>query len=167
MSQARQYAVVAVAKEQIGKTDWSVWSTREGNNKMIGLIGQPKCNIFVAEMLGRGNFHVPLVAAHQGISYYLAAWGETAEKVRNGLRPSTCSEWYSGTVPATTCIGSGLAAFPKCWPGDIITDGEHIGIISGVRKVISASAVEGRVVENDWGWRQEQASKIKIYRYHP
>jgi hypothetical protein len=40
-------------------------------------------------------------------------------------------------------IGKGIPALQKSWPGDIISDGNHCGIVSGVRKVISAKGKVG------------------------
>lgn len=44
-----------------------------------------------------------------------------------------------------------------------------MGIISGPQKTISASSVlkELKAVENDWGWRENQKNKVKIFRYMP
>ena len=66
-----------------------------------------------------------------------------------------------------TLVGSGSDGLNKCWPGDIITDGGHMGIISAPQKTISASYPERKIVENDWGWRNENLKDVKIYRYHP
>ena len=64
----------------------------------------------------------------------------------------------------------GIAGLDSSWPGDIISDGNHCGIISGVRKVISASGKIGdffQVVENDWGWSKGECTKVVVRRYHP
>lgn len=37
-------------------------------------------------------------------------------------------------------VGKGIEWLEKCWQGDVISDGGHIRIISGVRKTISASS---------------------------
>ena len=45
--------------------------------------------------------------------------------------------------------------------GDIITDGGHVGIISGYNKTISAGCQ--KIIENDFGWRGEK--DVRVYRY--
>lgn len=90
----------------------------------------------------------------------------------NNTRPYVWQQWYNEEVPNMTCIGKGIPALNKCWPGDIVTDGHHIGIISAPQKTISASFSEGKVVENNWGWRATNKDggcrdNVKIFRYHP
>ena len=41
--------------------------------------------------------------------------------------------------------------------GDICTDGEHVGIVSGKSTTISVSTLTNTVVENDWGFRGNTA----------
>lgn len=45
--------------------------------------------------------------------------------------------------------------------GDIITDGNHMGIVAGNNNTISASYTEKKVVKNDWGFRGEN---VRIFR---
>lgn len=47
-------------------------------------------------------------------------------------RPYICSQWYKEEVPnfTCTCIGKGIKVLEKPLPGNIITDGHHMGIIS-------------------------------------
>ncbi len=78
------------------------------------------------------------------------------------MRPPTAGQWHRGEAKIPELFKP-VKSFADCWPGDIITDGSHIGIITGVRKVVSATTTDG-VVENDWGWRREQASKAVIWR---
>lgn len=52
-------------------------------------------------------------------------------------------------------------------PGDIATDGKHMGIVSGSNATISATDGQG-VVENDWGFRMRGSglkSKTRFYKY--
>ena len=65
------------------------------------------------------------------------------------------------------CIGKGVEGLKKSLPEDIITDGTYMGIISGPNKTLSASSLTNIVVENDWGWREEQKDEVKIFRYNP
>ena len=80
-------------------------------------------------------------------------------------RPYVCKQWYNEEVPYFKCIGKGTEALKKAKPGDIITNGSHIGMISGQKKTISASSKVHEVVENDWGWRKDERDEVKIFRY--
>ena len=56
----------------------------------------------------------------------------------------------------------------KPQPGDIAADGQHVGIVSGKGKTISASIITGTVVENDWGFRGKNktpAPNMCFFRY--
>ena len=66
-------------------------------------------------------------------------------------RPYVCKQWYNEEVPYFKCIGKGTEALKKAKPGDIITNGSHIGIISGQKNTIrqSSKAFVNKVVEND------------------
>lgn len=51
----------------------------------------------------------------------------------------------------------------SCWhlcynkqPGDVIAEHGHVGIVTGDGLTTSASAVEDKIVENDWGFRSGQ-----------
>ena len=77
-------------------------------------------------------------------------------------------------------VGKDLNALDNSWPGDIIvlyepkiwgivpfTGSHHMGIISGPQKTISASGLTNKIVENDWGWRTNHWTQVKVFRYHP
>lgn len=52
-------------------------------------------------------------------------------------------------------------------PGDVASDGDHMGIVSGTNTTISATPGQG-VVENDWGFRSCGAgnkSKTRFYTH--
>ena len=82
-------------------------------------------------------------------------------------RPYVCKQWYNEEFPYFKYIGKGTEALKKAKPGDIITNGSHMGIISGQKKTISASSkvFVNKVVENDWGWRKDERDTVKIFRY--
>lgn len=46
-------------------------------------------------------------------------------------------------------------------PGDIITDGTHMGIIGENNQTISASQKENKIVQNNWGFNDEN---VRIFR---
>jgi hypothetical protein len=171
MAQARQTRVVAAAKSHLGKWSWSViWDRASDQGHFLPT--EPKCNLFVAEMLAQGGFEVPLV---NGAGKW-RSWILDAIDAKAG-RPPTAQQWYNHEVPATTMIGSGQVGLEKSWPGDIITDGKHIGIITGPQKTIHVSkdaAPMGsgnvgvrEVTESQWGWLPAQWASMKIFRYHP
>ena len=85
----------------------------------------------------------------------------------NQKRPYVCIQWFNEEVPNFKCLGKGMEALIQAQPGDIITNGGHIGIISAQRKTISASSIENVIVENDWGWREGQRDQVKVFRYMP
>lgn len=49
--------------------------------------------------------------------------------------------------------------------GDVASAGGHVGIVSGDGTTVSASSREGKVVENDWGFRSDQEGKVTFRRY--
>ena len=79
--------------------------------------------------------------------------------------PYNSLQWYKGEVPDIDYIEEGIEGLNKSWPGDIVTDGFHIGIISGPSKTIHVSETKNIVIEDEWGWRKEDLDKVKIFRY--
>lgn len=78
-------------------------------------------------------------------------------------RYPSAAEIYSG------CLGiDGFESVTTPQPGDIASNGHHVGIVSGNETTISASA-SGEVVENDWGFRKDgeegAKSKTRFFRY--
>lgn len=156
---ARQTRVVNAAKKHIGSSSWSVLVRKDSaDGKVCFNPGEPKCNLFVYEMLVEGG--VPQSLPNQSGRLGRLFNDKTA-------RPFTASQWYAGEVPDMQCVGTGISALDKSWPGDIVTNGSHVGIISGPQKTISASAIENVIVENAWGWRPEERDKVRVFRYHP
>lgn len=80
-------------------------------------------------------------------------------------RPYVSKQWKAGEVPGMKLVGNGMDGLDKSQPGDIITDGQHVGIISGPSLTISASSAESKIVENDWGWRYGTRGDMTIFRY--
>jgi hypothetical protein len=90
--------------------------------------GKPKCNKFVSDMYNSARKVIPT-----GF---------------RGTKPPRAKDWFQGRVPD----GFQRTRHPK--PGDIATDGQHMGIVSGSNTTISASSLSGGlIVENDWGFR--------------
>jgi hypothetical protein len=155
-----QQKILDEAKKYIGSDNWSKSVSKTSNNgKTTFDEGEYKCNLFVYDVLD-----------DSGIDIGLPSYKYRFKKFYNGdfsRRPYTCKQWYKEKVPCMKCIGKGVEGLKKSLPGDIITNGRHMGIISGPNKTISASSVTNTVVENDWGWREEQKNEVNIFRYNP
>ena len=155
----RQTKVVNCAKSHIGSGDWGVFCVRKSDDGKVQFnFGEPKCNLFVYEMLIAGG-------VGQELPNKAGFLGGIFNQLKD--RPYTAKQWHNGEVPKMKLVGSGVDGLNKCWPGDIVTDGSHVGIISGPQKTISASAKTNTIVENNWGWRKENYADVKIFRYHP
>jgi len=156
---ARQTKVLECAKSHIGSNAWALYLRKtSADGKCVFNPGEYKCNLFVYEMLVAG-----------GVAQDLPNKAGTMGRILNSVieRPFCASEWHAGKVPQMKLVGCGADGLNKSWPGDIVTDGNHVGIISGPQKTISASAIENKIVENNWGWRKENWPSVKVFRYHP
>lgn len=147
------------ARGFIDSKAWSQWrnkTTFDGKAKFI--FGETKCNEFVYDILQKSGIDLGLPNKPGRKAKYL---------VEQQQRPFTCKQWYNEEVPNFICIGKGVEALEKSLPGDIITDGKHMGIISGPNLTINANSKfwVNKVVENDWGWREDQKNDVKIFRY--
>ena len=155
----RQSKVVKFCKLHIGSNYWSKDVERiSSDGKITFGKGIYKCNLFVYEALISAGIKVPIY-----------------NKGGKNFPPNT-KEWYNNEVEGFEYIGEGLKALDSCWPGDIIVlyttslfglikTNHHIGIITGPGKTCSAGTDE--IIENDYGWRTDQWTKVRIYRYHP
>ena len=126
------------AKEYIGSKNWSKWRKRTSFDGLTTFkIGETKCNLFIYEVLKQCGIDLGLPNDYGK---------EVIVK-----RPYVCKQWYNEEVPYFKCIGKGIEALKKAKPGDIITNGSHIGIISGQKNTIrqSSKAFVNKVVEND------------------
>ena len=100
-----------------------------------------KCNLWVADTLSRVGFLRP--------------------RVHGMGRIPTAAEWED---PETNIPGYPVVDEPQ--PGDVAAEDGHVGIVSeapdaesGERgATVSHSDLQGRVVENDWGFRPERGS---------
>ena len=146
------------AKKFIGSQNWIEGVERISfDNKVKLLDGEPKCSLFVYEMLEMSGIHMDLPNTY----------GRIHKTPDYPQRPYVCKQWYKEEVKNFICIGKGVKALNQCLPGDIITNGKHIGIISGPNQTISAAYIQNKVVENDFGWRKSEKYKVKIFRYQP
>ena len=158
--------VVEDALSNVGSLKWSKFAKRTSfDGKVVFIYTEFKCNLFVYEMLQKNGVKQDLPnKAGKRASLFLS-------KKNNG-RPYTASQWYDKKVPRMTFIGEGLEGLKASCPGDIITDGHHMGIIVGTDKTVSASSRISdlmQVVSNNWGWRKENYTgkkPVRIFRYN-
>jgi len=78
-----------------------------------------------------------------------------------GHAPSAC-DWHRGKVPGFEQVHGA----PQ--KGDVAASMEHVGIVSGPRKTVSVTTIgpnAGRVVENDWGFRDNQRP-VTFWRHY-
>jgi len=70
--------------------------------------------------------------------------------------PYRARDFYEGKVP-------GFVQVKHPQPGDVCADGKHVGIVSRAGKTISATKTG--VVENEWGFRENEKGKSRFFRY--
>lgn len=146
--------IVEQAKQYIGSTDWTKGKKRTSfDGEVTFKEKEPKCNLFVYEVLKQAGIDTGLPNKYGRLFIQ--------------KRPYRCKQWYAEEVPNFKFMGKGKEALKQSKPGDIITQGKHIGIISGFKKTISASSRsnENKVVENDFGWREDEQDIVKVFRY--
>jgi len=132
------------------------WAPVERNGKTIN-----QCNVFVASKLRESGAHVPNVGGFSGT---------LGEDPSDRLNEMSGGRW-GGNIPSAKDWGNenldipGYRVVTTPQPGDIASNGFHVGIVSGDGKTLSASSLSGRVVENDWGFRQRDRGTITFRRY--
>ena len=127
------------ARSQIGSTEYAK-AARLGKWEEK----RWKCNAFVIRAF---NYNViPEVIGQK--SNPLTLW---TTKV-----PYRARDFYNGKVP-------GFVQVKHPQPGDVCSDGHHVGIVSRPGKTISAS--EKSVVENEWGFRKNAKRESRFFRY--
>ena len=127
------------ARSQIGSKEYA-------KSARLGKWGEGawKCNAFVIRAF---NYNViPEVIGQK--SNPLTLW---TTKV-----PYRARDFYNGKVP-------GFVQVKHPQPGDVCSDGHHVGIVSRPGKTISAS--KDSVVENDWGFRKNAKRESRFFRY--
>lgn len=100
----------------------------------------PKCNVFVGDAFAKAGIHID-------------------NPVANGADYPGTEEWSSAKaqVPGFRVLDRN----EKLRPGDVLTDGDHVGIYvpgpKGEDMTVSAAAWDrgNAVVHNDWGFRGE------------
>ena len=146
--------IYKIAKSYENSTDWSFCEKRQAKNNPTVLFGENsyKCNLFVYEVL-----------LEDGCS--IGAPRKTLKVFPFINRPHTAQDWLDGKVKLFDYIGENDDGRNKCQRGDVITSGTHMGIV-GNRETISQSAVEDKIVINDWGFRKEEEGDFRFYRFN-
>lgn len=118
------------------------------------IMGVVKCNLFVADAFNKSNLGPKPLPGKPSKSALLTGLGR--------MRELSAREFKRGMA-----LKFNLVQTPRI--GDICTDGEHVGIVSGKSTTISASTLTNTVVENDWGFRgntDRPQPNVKFYRYN-
>ena len=157
--------IINFARENIGSDLWDIDKRRISyDGKVMFDKGEPKSELFVYEMLEKAGIRQTLPNRTE--------WKKIIDigyNVFKRNRPYTARQWYNGEVTEMRMrlLGSGDDGLQNILPGDIITDGIHMGILSGPSKTINIDDDGHRIVENNWGWRPENVQNIKTFRYVP
>jgi len=149
------------ALSYVGSNNWSVLKARQcaKNDAVYFNTSETKCNLFVYEVLLDSGIDIGTMNELKSLTHpFLVSEGKAK-------RPACAIDWYNEKVSQFKLIGQGSEGIKNCKPGDIITDGGHMGIVSGSKSTISASAKEFKVVNNDWGFRGDEDRPVRIFRY--
>ena len=144
------------AKDNVDSKDWNLLGTWNGHGWR-----QNKCNLFVYDMLLKAGADVPLIDRNgSGI------WDTIHDKLFGAwsASPPLAREWGDAGfgIKGFRILGPGEVL----QPGDVGSDGSHVGIYGGDNKTISASLralPPGKVVRNDWGFRKGQKPVWRRY----
>ena len=144
--------ILRIARCNIGEHAWDYGPSRQAKrnpNVKFGMF-EYKCNLFVYEILLASLIDI-------------GTPNEISEKrwfIRNILkkmdRPPTAKQWYDGEVEMFEEIEESDAE-----GGDVCSDGSHCGIVAKQGQTISANG--DIVIQNDWGWRENQEGKVKFF----
>jgi len=126
------------ARSQIGTSRYAISATLGDWSS-----NSYKCNAFVIQAFNH-NLITPVI----GVKRNPWTLGMTEVQYR-------AIDFYEGRVPGFIRV-----AVPV--PGDIVSNGRHVGIVSGKNTTISASSKTNTVVENGWGFGSK---KYRYYRY--
>lgn len=163
-----QQKVVEYASQKEGSEEWQYpgdqWNIFDRgvdrmseNGKTFFCNYEPKCNLFVYEMLYKSGLELPLFNS-MGKRCRAFHWNKVKE------RPPTNSDVVNNRVSELYLVGTQYnGGLEKAIPGDIITNGLHMGIVMGYHKAISASSHSIRYSDFDAYYNDKEA--IHIYRY--
>ncbi|ORX48950.1 hypothetical protein BCR36DRAFT_584070 [Piromyces finnis] len=157
-SNSIQNKIYLNAFTNIGETAWAFSNSRQAKRKANVYFNADefKCNLFVYEVILASGYDVGTPNKLNGFKHPILAAKSKLD------RPPCTKDWYSMNVPGFDFIGEGDYGIKHSMPGDIITDGHHMGIVAGNGVTISASTF--KVVSNDWGFRGNEKNPVRIFR---
>ena len=165
-----QNKVVRFAIENDGSKDWSygdgnfyhkAWCNGVDkwaeNGKTFFCDYEPKCNLFVYEMLYKAGLELPLINK-------MSRKCREYHQDKPDERPPTNTDIVDGKISLLKLVGTNDNGINKAIKGDIITNGHHMGILIGDGKTISAS--QKSIRQSDiYGAYGGQGNTIYIFRY--
>jgi len=125
----KQYSPDKLVKNALAEVGSGKWypQTEDGQTRN-------QCNIFVADKLRESGAHVPNVGGYSGMAGPEASdWLRETTGGRMGGHAPSASDWHKGKVPGFEQVHGA----PQ--PGDVATDGKHVGIVSGPGRTVSVS----------------------------
>ena len=121
-------SIVETARSNLGSTKWNYDKHYNWRYRKRDY----KCNVFTGDMIIQSGLPDPKVDGMIGKRYPSAsAWADPDVDIPGWSKPHNNPQ-----------------------PGDVGSDTEHMGINTGDGTTISASSIENKVVENDWGFRE-------------
>ena len=154
----KQYSPDKLVKNALAEVGSGKWypQTEDGETKN-------QCNIFVADKLRESGARVPNVGGYSGMAGPEASdWLHETTGGRMGGHAPSASDWHRGKVSGFEQVHGA----PQ--KGDVAASMEHVGIVSRPGKTVSVTTIgpnAGRVVENDWGFRDNQKT-ITFWRHN-
>jgi|GEM_PF-1490110 len=156
----RPQRLVQNARAEIGSDEWAP-TTENGEIRN-------HCNEYVASKLRESGALVPNVGGFSGT---------LGEDPSDRLNEMSGGRW-GGQIPSAKDWYNGVPGFERvkiAMPGDVASDGNHVGIVSGSGKTVSVSSIKGdpeygRVVERNSGFRGNEQRPVTFWRYiktHP
>lgn len=150
---------VRFAIEKDGSKDWSYgdgnffhkflcngvdkWAE---NRKTFFCDYEPKCNLFIYEMLYKAGLELPL-------NNVMSKMCRKFHKEKPIERPPTNTDIIEGKIHLLKLVGTDLDGLNKANKGDIISNGHHMGILIGDGKTISAAqdSIRQAGISNEYG----------------
>ena len=159
----KRQIVIKYANKYLDSSNWAYGENGKdrlsANGKVFFCDSEPKCNLFVYEMLDLAGIEIEL-------NNSMGGWCMIKHPFQPKERPPLVKDWYDENVEGMELVGQGSEGVWNSMPGDIIVDYReeeglhHMGIISGTKKTISAC--EDSICETDYGW---SSSTAKVFRY--
>jgi hypothetical protein len=157
------YKIYRNAQENIGETVWAKEVDRQAkrNEHVFVTKGEWKCNLFVYEIILASGYDIGTPNKVNCVRHPVLCL-ENKDK-----RPPCCKDWFDETVPGFYLIGENDEGRSLCQEGDILTDGNHIGIVSNPEDGLTISAYREEVVESNFGFsNDDKKNTFKIFRYN-